>query len=450
MASLSILRVIDMQRRFMVAVSLSEVMFFLQAYCGTTDLVRECHFVGQCKVLLLMAAAAASESAPTCSSSRRGSTVDGGLHPSFLVESPVDKGCRDIWNYMLYALPQLTPDLETDIKMIVVECDDKVKDFHTFPTDALRVFADAISEEFPVGKKLLGKVLDVTVNYQKWKTTPYLYAYLVGNDRYLGSQHSVSFGVTMEMLLFTCVTKACEDVNLQNNCREVFGVTTCSCVLAWQLHKYDLNMDGFVVKKLGGAGGRIAYHIVAACDKGNDVKYYDIGHVYHTTNWRQNTFHVDSPLPPSTRALVVCSNSTLAESFRNAILSSWLRLSGNGVDRSCCLLKRCQLPLQDNCCHLPADATAVCQQQSQWVFPPVEAATAAAQSKYIMKHIIFQCQLVCPSSSSRNAKDEMLQGLLFRWDPENGLYPPCNHEIAQEVYSWLQRLRESLSAEHIG
>ena len=252
------------------------------------------------------------------------------------------------------------------------------------------------------------------------------------------------------MLLYTCVMAACEDANLQSNCRQVFGVPTCSCILAWQLHKYDLDMDGFVVKKLGGAGGRIDYHIVAACVKSNDVKYYDIRHVYHTTHWRQNTFHVDSPLPPSTRALVVCSNSTLAESFRNAILSSWLRLSGNGVDRSCCLLKRCQLPLQDNCCHLPADATAVCQQQSEWVFPPVEASTAAAQSKYILKNIICQCELVCPSSSSRDEKDEMLQRLLFMWNPDNGLHPTHNGEIASEVYLWLQRLRESLSLGHIG
>ena len=182
-----------------------------------------------------MAAADIDESESKGSSSRTGSipsiragadsvqdfaassaSADRGLYASFLVESPVDEVGRDIWNYMLYTLKILAPGLEDQIKKITVQCDDKLRDFLTLPPDAQREFAVKIFEECPVGKELLGIVVDVTVNYQKWNTTPYLYACLLGRDMSLGSQHSLSFGVTMEMLLYMCVTMACEDTNLQS------------------------------------------------------------------------------------------------------------------------------------------------------------------------------------------------------------------------------------------
>ena len=61
----------------------------------------------------------------------------------------------------------------------------------------------------------------------------------------------------MEMLLLKCARVALADAPLQRTCCDVFGADSCTCILAWQLHKLDIDTDGSVVKKLDGAGGRI-------------------------------------------------------------------------------------------------------------------------------------------------------------------------------------------------
>ena len=127
-----------------------------------------------------------------------------------------------------------------------------------------------------------------------------------------------------------------------------------------------------------------------------------------------------------------------------------LALSGNGCERTCCASKRCQPHPKDVCCHLLAEATADCQQQSEWVFLSVEAPTAAARTEYIVQNTIRQCKLVCPSSSSRDEKAEMLQRLLCKWHPAQGVHQPYDSSTRKEVFLWLQQLRKFSSLEYTG
>ena len=156
--------------------------------------------------------------------------------------------CEDIWNYMRYALQILTPDLEAKIETVTVQWNGKVKAFHTLPLPAYRHLRSEMSNEFPVGKKLGGIVLDITVNHQNWKNKQYLYACIVSKETRAELHHSISFRASMEMLLFMCVTVACSDKHLQQLCGEVFGASFCSCTLMWRLHKYDIDMEGCILK----------------------------------------------------------------------------------------------------------------------------------------------------------------------------------------------------------
>ena len=350
---------------------------------------------------------------------------------------------------MTYALQVLTPGLESQVETVTVHCDGKIKDFHTLSPDAHSNFATEILTEFPVGKKLAGIVLDVTVNYQNWAKTQYLYACLLGKESPLEFQHSTSFRVTMEMLLFTCVTAACKDTNLQNVCRQVFQAATCSCIVGWQLHKYDIDVDGCVVKKLEGAGGRIDYHIVAACEIGDEIVYHNVGHIYYTTNWKRNTYHAKSPLPPCTRALVVCGHQELAEPFRNAVATAWLALSANSGGPTCCLLPRCQSHPAESSCRLLASVSDLSPEDTSWVFPHVEVPPATVQTKCIVENIIRQCKLVCPSSSTRDAKIAMLQRLLCTWHPDKMTRQPHYGSPSVEVFLWLQKLGEFSSLHRV-
>ena len=149
----------------------------------------------------------------------------------------------------------------------------------------------------------------------------------------MGKQHNpedrlaTSVSVTMEMLLFKCVRLACVDEALIQACRSTFDVRNCECFVAWKLHKYDIDEAGSVVRKMEGAGGRIDYHVVAKCTVDLDEVCHDLGYVYHTTHWGQNTYHRKAAFAPSSRALLVARDTRLATAFRIAIASSWLALS---------------------------------------------------------------------------------------------------------------------------
>ena len=118
-------------------------------------------------------------------------SVEVGPRVDSTVESPVVEAPRDSWNYMKYAVQTLLPGLEGDIGIVTVNCNREVNDFQTLQTPAQERFEVEVHKEFPVGKELLGIVLDLTVNYQNWNTTQYLYACLVGRETTLECQHPV-------------------------------------------------------------------------------------------------------------------------------------------------------------------------------------------------------------------------------------------------------------------
>jgi len=253
----------------------------------------------------------------------------GGSHGDSAVASPVTEMPREIWNYMTHAMKTLVPGLLGQVDTLTVQCQRGLKDLHRLQLRDRKVFDAAVDGEFPVGQKLAGTVVDLTVNYQNWKNTPYLYACLVGKELPLEWQQFESFRATMELLLFTCAKIVLVDESLKTICCTTFGAQSCTFILAWQLHKVDLGTDGSVVTKLEGGGGRIDYHIVAECRIGAEVVRHDVGHIYHTTNWKQNTFHSLAPTPYCTRALVVCAKPLLVQCFRHAVGATWVSFSVN-------------------------------------------------------------------------------------------------------------------------
>ena len=76
-----------------------------------------------------------------------------------------------------------------------------------------------------------------------------------------------------------------------------------------------------------GAGGRVDYHIVASVKRDDNISQYDLGYVYHTTHWKQNTYPPAGPISPCTRALVVPGHGALIDPVRSAVATSWLALS---------------------------------------------------------------------------------------------------------------------------
>ena len=354
--------------------------------------------------------------------------------------SAVPEVSRDIWNFLEHAIETLIPGFEDSLKTVVVSCNKGCKDFKALQQHARTQFETEVDKEFPVGKRVVGIVLDVTVNYYNWKTTPYLYACLVGQA--IGSewQQCESFRMTMELLLFKCASIVTADADLATRCCQAFQADTCSCILVWKLHKLDLDTDGSVVKKLEGAGGRVDFHIVASCRFGVEVVHHDVGYIYHTTNWRQNTYHASAPPPDCTRALVVCSNTLLEQAFRHAVAKAWLSL----CDKFCVAERHCLHP--DDFFDDVAEANAAPgAQASFWVFPPVSEAGATKESHTILQNIMRQCYLFHPDTSSKAEKRKTVNRLVLNWHPDKAAGMAVDSNVRNEVTAWLLRWREIVS-----
>ena len=142
-------------------------------------------------------------------------------------------------------------------------------------------------------------------------------------------QRDTPFLMSMELLLYTCVNMAAANAQLLEKCR-IFRNRSCTCSLAWKLHRYDIGSDGSVVRKIEGAVGRIDYHVVVSVPHDIGFMHYDLGHVYHATDWKQNTYHPTGPLLPCTRALLVSGHDAFVLALRTAFAASWLAPSGPG------------------------------------------------------------------------------------------------------------------------
>ena len=103
---------------------------------------------------------------------------------------------------------------------------------------------NAVGNEFPRGEKLCGVVLDLIVNNNNWKNNPYLYACILGTNANVQCQRDTPFLMSMELLLYTCVNMVAANAQLLEKCRVVFRNRSCTCSLAWKLHRYDIGSDG--------------------------------------------------------------------------------------------------------------------------------------------------------------------------------------------------------------
>ena len=368
-------------------------------------------------------------------------SVEDGLRLDCVIEPIAPQVPKAIWNFMRYLLQILASHLENAAYSVTVTSSRDVKDLLTLSADNQTEFEPALDHQFPNGSKLAGVVLDLIVNYQRWNSTQYLYACIARKHPSSEFQFSTPFAATMGMLLFKCTKMACADEDLKTACRGAFHSRSCRCLVAWELHKYDMDTDGSVVKKMEGGGGRIDYHIAAACAIHNATVHYEAGHVYHTTHWRQNTYHPTGTFAPCSRALLVCRNTSLAKPFRTAIASARLAFSSNDGPGICCVLLRHQPHPEDVVAPLPLHDTAPDAQVSPWKFPPL-ARPAERETNIIVENIIRQFNLVCPEWPPINDRIKMVECLLATWDPQKATVMKVDRNVLVEVTAWLLSLHE--------
>ena len=187
-----------------------------------------------------------SEAAPSavCAAS-----VEGGLLSGSAIQSIAQDAPKVVWNLMTYALEELANDIAGHVETVTVRCNAGLKDFYALPANSEKKFAERLHKHFTGYSCLIGFILDLTVNHKLWHTTQYLYACIVARETVSEGQAWKSFAVTMEMLLFMCISNACANANLLTACRQVFGAEIQNLRLAWKLHKYEIAMDGSVQKK---------------------------------------------------------------------------------------------------------------------------------------------------------------------------------------------------------
>lgn len=196
---------------------------------------------------------------------------------------------------------------------------------------------------------------------------------------------------------------------------------------------WSLGTDGSVVTKLEGGGGRIDYHIVAECRIGADVVRHDVGHIYHNTNWKQNTFHSLAPTPSCTRALVVCAKPSLVQCFQHAAGAAWLSLSVDPGHRECCVLPRDQKHPDDFVSDASDEYSSAGVQSSSLVFRcvPVEGASE---------------ETICSVGKSSRSFSWFAHGhrprLVFNWHPDRAVLMQRDSKVSQEVCVFLTDLCE--------
>ena len=83
---------------------------------------------------------------------------------------------RPIFNYLTHAMRVLSPEVEHEVKSIAVMTKKGLKDFKTMAEQDQTTFTKAVATEFPYGKRLVGIILDLTLNHKTWNQNPYLYA----------------------------------------------------------------------------------------------------------------------------------------------------------------------------------------------------------------------------------------------------------------------------------
>ena len=150
-------------------------------------------------------------------------------------------------------------------------------------------------------------------------------------------------------------------------------------------------------------------------------KQYDLGYVFHTTHWRQNTYPSDGTLSPCTRALIVPRYTPLLDHVRSAIGRSWLELSkhkGNhqeytyasrskdhhdAVSVALCLD---EASTSTNSCGAPVDEAPTGTNPCDWKFPDIPDKPAQDTIDSV-KCIMGQCRL-CLLYTSPSPRDGLL------------------------------------------
>ena len=213
-----------------------------------------------------------------------------------------------------------------------------------------------------------------------------------------------------------------------------------------------------------GAGGRVDYHIVAIVKGDNGNTQHDLGYVYHTTHWRQNTYPSDGQLSPCTRALVVPGHiADLIEPIRSAVGRSWLELSKHkcghpkytyisrsenhrAVDSAAHSVA--EATASTNSCGSPVDEASTGKHPQAWQFPimPDQASKASIDA---FKSIIVECKLLCPPDSGNFIQFKMVRCLQYSWNPDCAEDFLRDRALCQVIHEWLTDLLVETTTQRI-
>ena len=215
-----------------------------------------------------------------------------------------------------------------------------------------------------------------------------------------------------------------------------------------------------------GAGGRVDCHIVAIVKGDNGNTQYDLGYVYHTTHWGQNTYPSDGQLSPCTRALVVPGHKDLKEHVLSAVGRSWLELSkhkgGHPTYTYIYIYIYISRPekhravvsaahsvaeatASTNSCGSPVDEASTGTHPRKWQFPKMPN-HASQDTIDAIKSIIDQCKLLCPPDSGKFIQFKMVRRLQYSWYPDYAEDFQRDRALCQVIYAWLTKLLVTTTA----
>ena len=93
----------------------------------------------------------------------------------------------------------------------------------------------------------------------------------------------------------------------------------------------------------------------------------------------------------------------------------------------------------------PDEDASAGAQSSPWVFPFLPVVGASEESNLQCQKIILQCQLVCPLTSSKHEKRQMVRRLVLIWHPDKAVFMQRDSKVCHEVCLFLNELRERSS-----
>ena len=202
------------------------------------------------------------------------------------------------------------------------------------------------------------------------------------------------------------------------------GVT--SLVVAWHPHKVRFGSDGEIDLGRAGASQRAGYRVIAddaVPGAGAPAGWANVAHIRHTPNWRRNTYHPSSNIPPSTRGFVCCSITGIMAPLHAAVAKAWAAMVSNRDFAF--YLRTVAIPSSvASSSHGLAHGSAV----GSWVLT-ASADDDNSEAAEAVAAICAQCMLIYLGRSSLEAMRKFSDQCLLDWRPGRHAVHGRNYEV---------------------